>query len=296
MGASIAFVRGNFSSLYEELQKMKQLFESLSAQGERGGETAPQREPHREIEPRPPKELPRERKSAPRRPLSPGQALKRETVVVDAPLNFSDYRPYPPIVAHWSDPPELPGIYPFPSMGNWLDYFYRMVPKLQAHLTAIHSKVADLNHEFTVKMDRGFLEKMYDTFQSIVAELKNGFEELKHGLEETATREEINGIIENLFGSMNIETETSVGRVKCIACGREMNKVVGALTETEISRALGTPPNSIAFHAGPAAAPIGVAYQSRDGFDGVSVESPRAVRPFRQAQARRKWKPFHPST
>jgi hypothetical protein len=165
-----------------------------------------------------------------------------------------------------------------------------MVPKLQAHLTAVQGKVADLAREIETKADRGLVEKMYDRFQLMGTELKNGLEDLKRALELTATREEINGIIEDLLESMNMETETSVGRVKCIACGREMNKVAGALTEAEISRALGTPPNSIAFNTG--APPIGVAYQSREGFDGAIVESPRAVRPFRPAQTRPKLK--HP--
>jgi nitrogen fixation/metabolism regulation signal transduction histidine kinase len=182
---------------------------------------------------------------------------------------------------HWSDSRELPGIYPF-LMQNWLDCFDRIVPKSQKVLTAIHGKVADLSRECTARKDQEFLEKMYDTFQSMVAELRHRFEKLKHGLEETATREEISRIIEHLFSSMNIETETSVERVKCIVCGRETNKVAGAIIETHISRALGTLPNSIAFHTRPAAAPIGVAYQSRDGFNGEMMESSQAVRPFRR--------------
>jgi hypothetical protein len=78
-------------------------------------------------------------------------------------------------------------------------------------------------------------------------------------------------------------TSTSIGIVKCIACGREMQQVAGAMTEDEASKLLGAAPNCVA--AGPQiAAPFSPIYSASgsEAFDTAGlIESPRAVRPFR---------------
>jgi hypothetical protein len=61
---------------------------------------------------------------------------------------------------------------------------------------------------------------------------------------------------------MNAESETFIGRVKCIACGHDIHKVGGAFTETEIARDLETPPNSVTFHS-PRSSLIGMQFTSR---------------------------------
>jgi hypothetical protein len=159
----------------------------------------------------------------------------------------------------------------------------------------MHEKVIELTQTVDMKADRGLVQKIFDRFQNIVGELRNGIDDLRHGLQQTPTREEINALLDELVSSLNIETQTAVGRVKCIACGREMNRVAGALSEAEIARVLGSPPNSIVFQ-GAANPGIAVAYQSREGFDSAIVESPRAIRPARPVQVRPKLKPLRPSS
>jgi hypothetical protein len=330
--SSMTYITQNITNLYEELQKMKDreqlagIIQSSirhgdagierddqfsSASPEKKGSQSQPNEIEIEVEPRHSRSGQAQRTvpaatiaGAPPAPVEakPGErtiiekrVVTREIIGADPLLNFAEFRPYPAVAAHWSDPPELPPIYQFKSLGNFVDYFYRVMPKLQAHLTAIQGKIVDLDGAFDSKVDRGLVEKMFDRFHGVVSELKNGLDDLKNALEQTATREEINGIIEDLLGSLNMETETSIGRVKCIACGREMNKVAGALTEAEIARALGNPPNSIAFHASASHA-IGVAFQSREGFDSAIVESPRALRPCRPIPVRPKLKTPHPSS
>jgi predicted nucleic acid-binding Zn-ribbon protein len=219
----------------------------------------------------------------------------RENVVVEQSVNFAELRPYPPSIVHWTDPPVLPGIRQFNDMAAVVDYIYRLIPKLQAHLSAIHVKVVDLDQLLESKADRSLMEKMFDRFQAVTGELKSGMDDLKEGLEETATRDEINGIVDEIFNQMNVESQTSIGRVKCIACGRDIHKVAGALTEGEIARALGTPPNSMAFHSS-VSPPIGMQFTSREGFNSAITESPRAVRPFKPMHVRPKLKgSAHPS-
>jgi hypothetical protein len=166
---------------------------------------------------------------------------------------------------------------------------YRLIPKLQAHLIAIQGKVVDLDRVPETKSDRSLVEKMFDRFQAAIGELKSGIDDLRDGLEQTATRGEINGIVEDIFDQLNVESETSIGRVKCIACGRDIHKVAGALTDAEVARALGTPPNSMAFHS-TVSPPIGMQFTSREGFDSAITETPRAVRPFKPMQVRPKLK------
>ncbi|OHT13999.1 hypothetical protein TRFO_43184 [Tritrichomonas foetus] len=202
-------------------------------------------------------------------------------------FDFSTVKPYGQVTVHWRDPPDLPPIHPFRNMHDFVDYFYQMIPKLQAHLTAIQQKVVENASDILGKVDKSHVEKMFEKFQNMVNELRNRLLDLKDACEQTATREEINEMINDLLLQMNNDGETAIGRVKCIACGRDTGIVTGAKTEYEIQRILGQPPNSIAFRAsnncstGVSGSAIGVSFSKRDGFDSEIVESPRSIRPFR---------------
>jgi hypothetical protein len=91
-----------------------------------------------------------------------------------------------------------------------------------------------------------------------------------------------------------MEGQTAVGRVKCMACGRDIPQVTGAITEAEAQRALGSAPNSMAYKSvGPAK--VGIVFQTKEGFDSGIVESPRSIRPFKhpRANTQNKGKPRH---
>ena len=107
-------------------------------------------------------------------------------------------------------------------------------------------------------------------------------DELKDCIEQTATREEINGMVEDIFNNMSQGGQTAVGRVRCIACGREIPQVTGATTEEDATRMLGQPPNSFVTGSKQASSTsLGMLYSKRDGFDSNIIESPRSVRPFK---------------
>lgn len=223
------------------------------------------------------------------KPVAP-VVIQHETSVIHAAgeskqpdFDLSSIRPYPSMVAHWRDPPELPPIHPFLNMGEVVDYIYRLVPKLQAHLTAMQAKIVENAADIVGKVDKSLVEKMFEKFQSVIGEMAGRVDELREAVEETATRDEINEMVEDLFNSMNQEGQTAVGRVRCMACGREIPQVTGAITEDEAQRSLGPAPNSVAFKAR-GAPPLGVVYQTKDGFDSTIVESPRSIRPFKPSR------------
>jgi hypothetical protein len=194
-------------------------------------------------------------------------------------FDFTTVRPYPSMIAHWRDPPELPAIHPFVDLGELVDYVYKLLPKLQAHLLAMHGKIVENAADVLGKVDRPLVEKMFEKFQAVIADMVGRVDDLKESVEETATRDEINGMIDEILNSLSQEGQTAVGRMKCMACGRDIPQVSGAVPENEARRALGTPPNSMVFNA--PAVKIGVQFQTKEGFDSGIVESPRSVRPFK---------------
>lgn len=200
-------------------------------------------------------------------------------------LDLSSVRPYPSMVAHWRDPPELPAIHPFLNICEVVDYIYRLVPKLQAHLTAMQGKIVENASDILGKVDKSLVEKMFEKFQSVIGEMAGRVDELKDCVEQTATRDEINEMVEDILNSMNQEGQTAVGRMRCMACGREIPQVVGAVTEEEAQRILGPAPNSQVYRG---KANVGVLYREKEGFDSGIVESPRSIRPFKPATRVRK--------
>lgn len=196
-------------------------------------------------------------------------------------FDITSIKPYPSVVAHWRDPPELPPIHPFLNIGEVVDYIYRLVPKLQAHLTAMQAKIVENASDILGKVDKSLVEKMFEKFQSVIGEMAGRIDDLKDAVEQTATREEINDMVEDILNSMSMDGQTAVGAVKCMACGRDIPQVTGAQTEQEAYRSLGNAPNSMAFHN--RSTNFGVQYQTKEGFDSGIVESPRSIRPFKPA-------------
>jgi hypothetical protein len=123
------------------------------------------------------------------------------------------------------------------------------------------------------------VEKLFERFQGVLGDLSGRVDDLKDALEDTASRAEMNDIFEDLMSSVCQENQTAVGRMKCMACGRDIPQVTGATSEVEARRAFGTPPNSVAYQSGQST--VGIFYQNREGFDSGIVETPRSIRPAR---------------
>lgn len=255
---SIGFVTNNFKSIFDQLSQLKDQVGTIQIQGKR----------------------------AVAKPEIIERTVNNSVTKEGTDIDISSIHPYPSVVAHWRDPPDLPPITQFMNIGEVVDYIYRMVPKLQAHLTAMQGKIVENAQDILNKVDKGLVEKMFEKFQSVIGEMAGRVDELKDCLEQTATRDEINDMVEDILASMNQGGETAVGRVRCIACGREIPQVAGAVTEEEATRSLGVPPNSFAYGA-KSQAPIGVRYTGKKEFDSGIVESPRSVRPFKPAPSKK---------
>lgn len=208
---------------------------------------------------------------------APQQEAVKNNAVSD--IDITNIHPYPPQVADWKDSPDLPQITQFNNIGEVVDYIYKMVPKLQAHLTAMHGKIVENVQDTLGKVDKSLVEKMFEKFQSVIGEMANRVDELKNCVELTATRDEINDMVDEILNSMNQGGQTAIGRVRCIACGRDIPQVTGATTEEESNRMLGAPPNSFAVNS--KGVNITVRYDKRNGFDSSIIESPRSIRPFK---------------
>jgi hypothetical protein len=189
-------------------------------------------------------------------------------------FDITAIHPYPSMVAHWREPPDLPPIHQFMNIGEVDDYIYRIVPKLQAHLTAMQSKIVGNAADLLQKVDKSLIEKRFEKFQAVIGEIRGRVDELKNAVEQTATREEINEMLEERLNTLTQEGQTTVGRMKCMACGRDIPQVTGALTEAEANRTLEISPNSIVYKVrGPAK--VGVVYQITEGFDSRAPASGR---------------------
>ncbi|OHT04729.1 hypothetical protein TRFO_06157 [Tritrichomonas foetus] len=199
-------------------------------------------------------------------------------IVYAAPYDLNKVRPYKVFQAHWRDDPILPDLKPFKTIEEVVDHVYQMYPSLQAYLTAMHDKIVENTDTLHKKIDKDLVEKLFDRFSTIIGEIRAALGDLKNDISLTATRSEINGILEDMIQSMHNDAKTAVGRVRCIACGRETSQITGAMTEAEIARALGTnTPNSIVRNSGQQK--IGLSFASREGFDSEIIEEPRSKRP-----------------
>jgi predicted sugar kinase len=100
------------------------------------------------------------------------------------------------------------------NIGEVVDYVYRIVPKLQAHLTAMQSKIVENAADLLQKVDKSLVEKMFEKFQAVIGEIRGRVDELKNAVEQTATREEINEMLEEILNTLTQERQTTVGRMK----------------------------------------------------------------------------------
>jgi hypothetical protein len=161
---------------------------------------------------------------------------------------------------------------------------FRAVPKLQGHMTAIYGKVVELDRLGQDKIERGLVERIFDKFQCIIAEFTNRVEALRRNIEETATREEINTLLQDLLNSLHSKSETVIDQVRCMTCHREMVKVTGAVPEENAEKALSEPPNSISI---PSQTPsTGVSYSLRHSFDSAITTIPKSKRAARPTATR----------
>jgi hypothetical protein len=208
----------------------------------------------------------------------------------DTDFSTIDLRPAAP--ANFADPPKLPRLAKFRDVGDIVSYIYDTVPRLQGFLDAMHGKIAEVADIVPDLAVRAGVELTLAQLGSNVAELQRSVADVRVHVGRAATKGEVTAIARRLQGIQDGDaaTSTSIGIVKCIACGREMQQVAGAMTEDEADRLLGAPPNCVAA-APQSDAPFVPIYAASgsEAFDTAGmIESPRAVRPFRATVAVRR--------
>lgn len=213
-----------------------------------------------------------------KRPKEMIQITQESHQPISNEFDITSIHPYPAVVAHWRDPPELPVIHPFLNIGEVVDYIYRIVPRIQAHMTAMQAKIVENAGEISNKVERILIEKMFEKIQTVISGLSKRVAELKEGYDRTPSRDEINSIVTSMVKMISQESQTSIGRLKCIACGREIPQVTGAMSEDEALNSLGPVSNSTVFHVN-APSNVGVRYGDTEHFDSEIVEAPLSIRP-----------------
>jgi archaellum component FlaC len=232
--------------------------------------------------------------------------------------DFSQIELRPPSDANWQDVPELPPLTKFNSVENIVTYIYEMVPQLQGYLTAMHAKILEPeiavsteNPEIDavkaeigeikveidgvkteidgVKTETGEVKTEITEVTTDIVDVKTALAELRAQFAQIPTKSDLTAAIKKIKG-MQSDPLTSIGSVRCMACGREMQGVSGALTPEEAEKLLGSPSNFVV--AGPSAAgPYSPIYSgnSMDAFDSAGIlESPRSTRTFRSSTSARR--------
>ena len=217
-------------------------------------------------------------------PPPPPQVVEREVVREAEPqIDLSGLNLRPDCTMEFEEPPTLPKLEKFDKVESSVDYMYEMVPKLQAILNCYHEKIDSLPN---TELDRDFLGELMDKLRGSMAGMSRELEDLKNNVSKGVSRADVAKMIREM---MHVDTEpdqTSVGCVKCIACGRDMRQVAGAMPEEEATRTMGAPPQSMATASdyGPSIGHVYARTMERD-----SLESPRAGR------ARKVFRPHPPA-
>jgi hypothetical protein len=121
---------------------------------------------------------------------------------------------------------------------------------------------------------------MIEKLRRGIVEMDNEIGELRKHLARSLSRADVMGMIAQALAVAGTEpVETAVGAVRCIACGKEIRHVVGALAEADAIRRFGVPTNTLALQQITGGGRVGELYSSPEQLQGI--ESPRAVRAFR---------------
>jgi gas vesicle protein len=192
----------------------------------------------------------------------------------------------PDAVADWRDPPELPRQRKFSKVSQVVDYDYEMVPKLQGYLNAMHDRLIETADTYPPRAE---VQGVIDDLVKRIEECDREVAGLRRAVARMVTRAEFAAFAKRMSDTDDPDGNTSIGRVKCIACGRDVIQITGAMTEREAMRQLGPAPTSLA--TGPRG--MGQIFANAAALDASLVESPRSVRAFKAGlSVRRKRKEF----
>ena len=203
-------------------------------------------------------------------------------------FDISHLNPDKEFKATWEMPPKLPTLQKFDSIVDNVDYTYKLIPKLQGYLYSMHDRMDDLTAN---TKDYSGLENLLANLKDSIRAMERELNSLKNALKKSVSRQDV---LDLLREQQEEITGTSIGSVKCIACGREVSQVAGAMSEIDALKTLGAPPNSIAvFGTTPRITQIYSSdtaldygnYSARTADTGI-IESPRSSRSYKASTCR----------
>lgn len=179
-------------------------------------------------------------------------------------------------VPNFQDPPKLPHLEKFGGVEDMVDYMYQLIPKLQGYLYSMHDKISENVNGIGKCAEKEATNTSFRSVNNDIEDLTADMNNIRNALAKVATRADLIGALKKFGSQSESDGSTAVGRVKCIACGRDIQQVTGAMHEEDAERQLGTPSNCLATGGS-----VGAMYSSIDGLDGGLIESPRSLRPFK---------------
>ncbi|KAH0790831.1 hypothetical protein GPJ56_005252 [Histomonas meleagridis] len=193
-------------------------------------------------------------------------------------FDLSDLSPEPEFTADWRDSPDLPPVPKFEEIKETVEYTYKLIPRLQGFLKAMHEKIVDEDSQ----IDAEALDNLLKSLKEVVYSMKKDLTHIKRKVSDSLTPNDVIAMIRE-FALENFPdfSSTSVGAVHCIACGRETSQVKGALTEDEAFKRLGSPMNTLVLSDQQL-------YSSQETITKSGVESPHSVRTIRSSIKTRK--------
>jgi hypothetical protein len=267
LGNSTEFITTNFHSVFANTAQLREDLEKLKQTVKAPIKIEPKQAGHR-----------REPERAPTPPPDPTPAREAEAPR-GAEIDISDLHPLRRCHASWNDPPELPELSKFESLRDSVAYIYELHARLQGILDAMHGRLLVNASEICGMVDRGAFEGLLEKLRGAIGDMEEELGELRRSLTRNLTRSEVLQMINEAI-SVSANTQTAVGTMRCIACGKESRQVAGATGEGEATRRLGTPPNRLALLTIAGAGRVSEMYSSPEQLQ-PGIESPMAMRPFR---------------
>jgi uncharacterized phage infection (PIP) family protein YhgE len=204
------------------------------------------------------------------------------TIVQSTPaIDLSPLQLRPAESRSFHDPPTLPPLHKFRDLTEPVDYIYQLLPTLQAILNCFKDRISELDRPFPAE---AAIRALLDQISAAVAGLTNELADLRAAMQKALTRADVIRIVKGMLTMEEVADQTAIGVVRCIACGREMRQVAGALTEEDALRMLGEPTTSL-VRVPSIGVPFNQMFQSPKSFE--SVDSPRSTRPARRPRIRK---------
>jgi uncharacterized coiled-coil protein SlyX len=193
-------------------------------------------------------------------------------------IELKDYEPF-----DFRKNPTLPRLTKFKDLRDCVKYIYKLIPRLQAILDALYEKLyfgPQADEKFVRKSD---LESRLENITGALNTQKRQLDECRLFMKRAPSQRELVNALKIARSDVDQDgVSSAIGCMKCIACGRDISQVAGAMSEIEANDIFGSPVN-IVMRPSPFGTPIQPIYGGSLDSPEITglIETPRAVRPFR---------------